>query len=35
MPHNRLSQYSAVAEFFGGISVDLQIKIQRKLGTDL
>ena len=34
MARNRLSQDSAVAEFFGGISEDLQIEIQHKLETD-
>ena len=34
MARNRLSQYSAVAEFFGGISEELQIEVQRNLGRD-
>ena len=34
MARNRLNQYAAVAEFFGGIPEELQIEVQRNLGKN-
>ena len=34
MARNRLNQYAAAAEFFGGIPEELQIEVQQNLGKD-